>query len=105
MINVDELSIANVSQQYWNKRSIDINFDLNNMGYQLHVSQDKKGVFFPTEIFHITNIQQCPYCDGSEAGCDGLKKYKKDFFHRLIGFPSIRLEWLYLAYEPKKETH
>lgn len=100
MINVNELSITNVWQEYWLEKSIDIKFELPTGRYELHLSQNREGIYFPNEIYHLKNDQDCPYCDGNEAGCIGLKIHKKELFYRLIEFPSIRLEWLYLPHEP-----
>lgn len=99
MIDVYELSISNVWQEYFLETSIDIKFELPTGKYELFLSQYREGVYYPAEIYHITNIPQCPYCDGQRIHCEGLRNYKKELFRRLIEHPSIRLEWLYLEYE------
>jgi len=99
MIDVEELTITNISQKYWNKTGIDITFKLNNEWFELHVRKDKEGVFHPDEIYHLSGITpDCTYCDGYKVECSELRKYKKDFFERLIQMPSIRLQWLYLPH-------
>ena len=101
MINIHDLDIANVTQNYYDETRIDINFYLINSHYQLHVRKNEKGVFQPFNIYHIKKTGKCLYCDGSEGGCRGLGMHINELFLRLIEFPSIRLEWLYLPHAVK----
>ena len=98
MINIHDLDIRNVTQKDWFDTGIDIDFELNGCVYQLHIRKDEKGVFQPFTVYHIKKTGGCLYCDGSGGGCRGLKMHKNELFLRLIEFPNIRLEWLYISH-------
>lgn len=97
-LNVSELNIMNVTQ-YKLKRSASgfiIVFTIDGVSYRLRVEEQEDGKIYPIKIMHDWLSGGCKYCDEPSYYCHELMNYKQELFHRLIQFPSIRLEWLYI---------
>lgn len=95
---VDRLTITNVWQKRVNEKRIDIHFTIEDMDYYLTV-MNIDNTYKPWAVYH-NSVAICSFCRKrvSLTFCDGLGFDPLHLFHRLIEFPSIRLEWLYLKY-------
>ena len=94
---VEELDISEVYQERRNEKRINIYFKANGQKYMLEMWKYDGRPFIPSTIEHDSN-QTCLICRKKQILCDPLKKHVKTLFHRLIEFPSIRLEWLYIEH-------
>jgi len=92
-IKVDELNITNVSQEHIEFDTYFIDFKIDELEYYIS-TEAINGVYRADSIWHNKDFT-CDFCD--EIGqCTFLEAYKDDIFKRLITFPSIRLEWLFI---------
>ena len=98
---LEELTLSNVYQEIPLSTIIDIYFCLENAPYLLRTLKDS-GVYKPLEVCHKMN-ERCDYCGSQEYGgyCSALDSQAENLFNRLVEYPSIRLEWLYLPYEER----
>lgn len=97
-LNIDEQDITNVSHyklDYLQPGYV-IEFKINGFRYKLHTDKQENGAIFPHHIVHIDQTTDCNYCDNDTYYCYGLMDHRNELFHRLIEFPSIRLDWLYI---------
>ena len=97
---VESLAITNVYQKEINENEYTIHFMINDVSYFLEVqkrSRDNK--FIPMWVSH-EETNYCSLCEQKflEHGywCKKFDKYRDEIFHRLIEFPTIRLDWLYI---------
>lgn len=99
-MNIDGLAITNVSQYetHFFINTFYIAFELDGFRYELFAEQGIDGLVHPKFIKHSDENNTCNYCENRSSVCRGLSEYKKEFFHRLIEFPSIRLQWLYIKH-------
>jgi len=97
-LHIDDLMITNVSQRksVFFIDTIEIRFEIDRFRYSLDVSEREDGMFYPWRIDHLEEYKYCQYCEHRSSVCPGLRDSSKELFHRLIEFPSIRLEWLYI---------
>lgn len=99
-MNIDELNISDVSYHksiHW-EHSFILSFSIDGFRYELHTSEKKNSIVYPSTVFHERNSDDCTYCKEGWIECQGLKKHLLELFHALIEHPSIRLEWLYLSH-------
>jgi len=96
-MKIDELNIVNVSQSKVKsmENGIVITFQVDSFRYNLY-TLEKDGMFNPYHLVHLDENSDCTLCENGSNYCKELMKYKQELFHRLIEFPSIRLEWLYI---------
>ena len=96
-LNIDELNITNVSYRdlKYNGLGYVLTFKIEGFRYILHTEKQEDGSVYPSHINHVDASYHCKYCEGS-VSCLELMKHQKELFHRLIEFPSIRLDWLYI---------
>ena len=97
-MNIAELTIANVSQResVYFTNVFYITFEIDGFGYSMFIKQAADGLIHPQSIDHLIQNGTCKYCKNRSTLCPVLNDYKKELFHRLIDFPSIPLEWLYI---------
>ena len=97
-MNINELAITDVSHckvehiEY----AYSITFKIDGFGYRIYVNGEKNGTVHPTGIMHADDEEDCTYCKVATYMCLELNKYSTELFHRLIEFPSTRLEWLFI---------
>ena len=96
----ENLEIDNVRQERFelDEGRIDIEFNMKGFPYYLIVEQNAVGVFQPYEVRHKSD-ELCMSCKKTRCNwvkCEILCAHKRTLFDRLIQFPSIRLEWLYI---------
>lgn len=97
-MNVDKLNITNVThrESTYFINVFYITFEIEGFGYSMFMEQAADGLIHPKSIEHLHEYGKCKYCKFRSELCVELKEYKKELFHRLIEFPNIRLEWLYI---------
>lgn len=97
-LKVNELRITNVSYRElkYIARSLVLTFEIDGFRYNLHAKENEDGMVHPIKINHLDKASRCKHCEDGLTGCYQLMKYQKELFHRLIEFPSIRLEWVYI---------
>ena len=97
-LKLDELKIATVTHTELDHHfeKFRIEFFIDAFQYGLYMEEFEDGKLHPTKIVHWGNATVCNYCKESRFSCRELSKHKQELFHRLIQFPSIRLEWLYI---------
>ena len=97
-LKIDELEITNVS--HYKSKYLDpgfiIEFSIDGFRYNLHTEKQENGVVYPHHIIHMDTDNDCKYCENELNYCLELMNYNQELFHRLIEFPSIRLEWLFI---------
>lgn len=97
-MNINELAITNVThyKSNYSKNGYVIRFKISDFVYRLYMRGEDDGIVHPNRIVHADQIDDCAYCKKTTQYCPGLTTYMQELFHRLIEFPSIRLEWLYI---------
>ena len=95
----NHVTVTDVYNQRIDKDQAVIHFSVNEQRYTMIVNLDEdSGVFLPDRVFHRTD-RYCSFCDESEGtyfNCEWFFDHLDEWFHRLIEYPRIRLEWLYL---------
>ena len=97
-VHIDELNLSDVESykaKYVTSGFV-IRFSINGFRYHMHLHQDANGRTYPTNIYHLDEDKTCTYCENPTLFCLNLTEYQEPLFHRLIEFPSIRLEWLFI---------
>lgn len=94
---VEELQISEVYQEKLGEKRINIYFKANGQKYMLLMWKYKDRPFFPSTIEHNSN-ETCLVCRKKMILCDPMQRHVNALFKRLIEYPSIRLEWLYLPH-------
>ena len=95
---IESLKIQNVRQSATDEDRIFIYFTIQDYCYYLFLQQNDEGIFIPKRIDHFTN-DKCPLCHSHYKymkDCSILDDHNNELFQRLIEYPSIRLEWLFL---------
>jgi len=99
------MEINNASQYKKGEDCIIIQFTIDTHPYYLVVRRNGSDEFFPFSVRHDSD-ERCEYCQKRNAKwdeCSDLYSRRETIFYRLINFPSIRLEWLYLPYEENRK--
>lgn len=94
----ERLDIQSVSQTKLDEWDIRIHFTADGLSYRLIVSKDRQDKYFtPQRVEH--EIKHCPLCNNrNKYHCDGFSRHIDDLFQRLIQYPNIRLEWVFLPH-------
>lgn len=97
-MNIAELMIDNVLhlESKLRPNRFVIRFEIDGFRYNLLTRENEYGIVYPKSIYHFDDGDNCTYCKQLMNSCEELAKYKQELFQRLIEFPSIRLEWLYI---------
>ena len=105
---IEALDIRNVFQIKKNDGRIDIYFTAEGFTYSLLMKKMEEK--YEAWVVWHENRHECPVCNvlanlDTTMSCRMLHKHRQALFHRLIEFPNIRLEWLYLphAVQAQKE--
>lgn len=97
--------LSSVKQEKVGDVQIDIYFSLNDLPYSLELHK-VDGIIYPQRVYHESS-QPCHSCETNglkHTSCRGLSLFATDLFYQLIEHSSIRLEWLYISYEPQREN-
>lgn len=97
---IESLDITNVYQREMDEGEYNIHFTINELSYFLKVQErSRDNLVIPMWVCHEER-DYCSLCDRefkvTGEWCKKFNKYRDEIFHRLIEFPSIRLEWLYI---------
>jgi len=96
-LKIDELNISDVSHyKISTYNGFALKFIIDDFRYNLFVKEMEDGVVRPVKVVHGDVNSHCKYCKKESYICHKLMNYQQELFHRLIEFPSIRLEWLYM---------
>lgn len=72
----------------------------NRQSYRMVLIKDKNwGLFEPVRVYHRSDLH-CHFCDrkAKHENCAYFAQHLDALFQRLIQFPNIRLEWLFILY-------
>ena len=98
-LNIDQLNISDVSQyNFSNFTGFILYFNIDGFRYSLYAKELEDGMIYPNTIYHLDKGGKCKYCKEVSYECQELIGKRVELFHRLIEFPSIRLNWLYIDY-------
>ena len=94
---IEKLTIRDVHQTAVSSDRIDVYFTIATHTYMLAVVEKEKGMYVPRMVFHETT-GPCPFCqkEWKSSDCSTLNEQIETLFHRLVEYPNIRLEWLFL---------
>ena len=98
--SIEQLEFHNVHMsKSKNEAVICIHFKLDWQEFFVRIVREDH-VYVPHEVLHEEK-QRCVVCDDGHNSyvCSFLNKSKNNVFQKLIEFPNIRLEWLFIPYE------
>ena len=95
---IEQFAISHVNQLVIDEDTIEIYFKIDDLPYCLEVSRIK-GTFRPRFVYHDAYFT-CPICGLKLANtrCSPLDLKEVALFQRLIKFPAIRMEWLFIEH-------
>ena len=102
---IDSVVIENVFYENHASFEIDIYFRANGQRFYLFLMKPDS-VYRPRGIAHDTD-ECCVFCQKDQrknSNCEVLQPYLNNLYHRLVEHPSIRLEWLYISHDERKEN-
>ena len=100
---INHLHIHDVYQDTSDEKYIDIFFHIDNRLYCMRVMKFEDG-YQPRMVFHRFDFGVCLICrEERRVICEVLDRHVNDLFNRLIQFPNVRLEWLYISYKERDE--
>lgn len=82
-----------------------LEFQLNDVGFFLSVAKESDDKFHPLAVMHRDETFKCPFCRKKGVLCDVLNDNILSLFHQAIEHPAVRLEWLYIDYIGKDDSH
>jgi len=96
-MRIEDLHFTDVSQKKLDDISLAIYFKIDDFRYRLFMVK-RNGLFKPGGIQHLDADKECPLCKIKVDACNYLFLKRRELFLRLIEFPNIRLEWLYIPH-------
>ena len=98
--SLKDIKLTNVyHESQYGRKYISFKAD-DRQSYRMVLIKDKdRGIFEPVRVYHKLDIH-CLLCDkeGMHDNCSYFGKHLDALFQRLIQFPSIRLEWLFIPH-------